>query len=249
MDSELKKKIEALLPKLGTGYEFSEKEKELLRSYSGKGGSKDTTDRGILDEYYTPDEICNYMYRLACRYGYKKGNVLEPSCATGNMIRPIYQRGDFNNIDAFEINKTSMEICKLLYPKVNLNNNYFETAFLEQPRFSTLAKKTWLENAPYDLVIGNPPYGSHVNRYSSYFKGKNHFKQVEMFFLWKGLELLKSGGLLVYISSLNFMQSGTLYQDVKDRVGEIASFLDAYRIPPVFENTGISTDIIILKKK
>lgn len=77
-DAELKKKIEALLPNLGTGYEFSEKEKELLRSYSGKGGSKDTTDRGILDEYYTPDEICNYMYR----YGYKKGNVLEPSCAT-----------------------------------------------------------------------------------------------------------------------------------------------------------------------
>lgn len=38
-DAELKKKIEALLPNLGTGYEFSEKEKELLRSYSGKGGS------------------------------------------------------------------------------------------------------------------------------------------------------------------------------------------------------------------
>ena len=189
------------------------------------------------------------MYQLAVRYGYTAGKVLEPSCATGNCIRPIYERNDYTHIDAFEINQTSREICKKLYPNVTIYENYFETAFLEQPRFSTKAKKTWLPNAPYDLVIGNPPYGKHVNRFSSYFGGKDHFEQIEMFFMVKALELLRSGGLLVYITSTNFMSTGNKYQAVKDRIGEMADFVDAYRLPKVFAATDICTDIIVLRKK
>ena len=228
---------------------LTEEEKAKLRSYSGKGGSKDTTERGILDEYYTPDYVCEFMYQLAVRYGYTAGKVLEPSCATGNCIRPIYERNDYTHIDAFEINQTSREICKKLYPYVKIYENYFETAFLEPPRYTFKAKKTWLENAPYDLIIGNPPYGKHVNRYSSYFKGKDRFAQVEMFFMYKCLELLRSGGLLVFITSINFMSTGSAYQEAKNRIGEIAELVDAYRLPKVFEKTDICTDIIVLRKK
>lgn len=226
-----------------------ETEKEKLREYSGNGGKKGTTERGILDEYYTPDYVCEFMYGLAVKHGYESGKVLEPSCATGNIIRPIYERNDYTHIDAFEINQTSRDICKKLYPNVNIHENYFETAFLEPPRFSTKAKKTWLQNAPYDLVIGNPPYGKHVNRYSSYFSGKDKFAQVEMFFMYKSLDLLRKGGLLVFITSTNFMSTGNAYQGAKDRIGEIAELVDAYRLPKVFEKTDICTDIIVLRKK
>lgn len=217
--------------------------------YSGNGGRKDTTERGILDEYYTPDYVCEFMYALAVKYGYKAGKVLEPSCATGNIIRPIYERNDYTHIDAFEINQTSRDICKKLFPNVTIYDNYFETAFLEPPRFSTKAKRTWLKNAPYDLIVGNPPYGKHVNRYSSYFSGKDKFTQIEMFFMFKGLQLLRPGGLLVFITSTNFMSTGNAYQQAKERIGEIADLVDAYRLPKVFERTDICTDIIVLRKK
>jgi hypothetical protein len=217
--------------------------------YTGNGGRKGTTERGILDEYYTPDYVCEFMYDLAVKYGYKAGKVLEPSCATGNIIRPIYERNDYTHIDAFEINQTSRDICKKLFPNVTIYENYFETAFLEPPRFSTKAKRTWLKNAPYDLIVGNPPYGKHVNRYSSYFSGKDRFAQVEMFFMFKCLQLLRSGGLLIFITSTNFMSTGNAYQQVKERIGEIADLVDAYRLPKVFERTDICTDIIVLRKK
>ncbi len=217
--------------------------------YTGNGGRKGTTERGILDEYYTPDFVCEFMYALAVKYGYKAGKVLEPSCATGNIIRPIYERNDYTHIDAFEINKTSRDICQKLFPNVKIYDNYFETAFLEPPRYSTKAKRPWLKNAPYDLVIGNPPYGKHVNRYSSYFSGKDKFAQIEMFFMYKCLDLLRSGGLLVFITSTNFMSTGNAYQGAKERIGEIADLVDAYRLPKVFERTDICTDIIVLRKK
>ena len=218
-------------------------------TYTGKGGEKGSSDRGVLYEYFTPDYVCEFMYQLAVKYGYTCGKVLEPSCGSGNCIKPIYERKDYTHIDAFETNAEAANACKERFPHVNIYNNYFETAFLEQPRFSTPAKKTWLPNAPYDLVIGNPPYGKATNRYSSYFKGKDRFAQLEMFFMYKSLELLKSGGLLEFITSINFMSTGSAYQDAKDRIGEIADLVDAYRLPKVFEKTDICTDIIVLRKK
>lgn len=217
--------------------------------YQGKGGEKGSSDRGVLYEYFTPDYVCEFMYQLAVKYGYTCGKVLEPSCGSGNCIKPIYERKDYTHIDAFETNAEAAKACKERFPHVNIYNNYFETAFLEQPRFSTPAKKTWLPNAPYDLVIGNPPYGKATNRYSSYFRGKDRFAQLEMFFMYKSLQLLKSGGLLVFITSMNFMSTGSAYQDAKDRIGEIADLVDAYRLPKVFEKTDICTDIIVLRKK
>jgi len=45
------------------------------------------------------------------------------------------------------------------------------------------------------------------------------------------------------------MSTGTAYQQAKDRIGEMAELVDAYRLPKVFANTDICTDIIVLRKK
>jgi type I restriction-modification system DNA methylase subunit len=228
---------------------YTDFEKDILRQYQGKGGDKTSRDAGILYEFYTPDWVCSLMYRLAKKYGYSKGKILEPSAATGNMLRPYIENNDFQSIDAFEIDDKSYRICKALYPQVNIYQQYFETAFLQPPRYNSNAKQTWLKNAPYDLVTGNPPYCPHKNKYSGYFTGKDNFRQAEMFFMYEGLKLLKKGGLLVFITNINLISTGSAYQDVKDRIGELADLLDAYRLPPVFGDTAICTDIIILKRK
>jgi len=175
----------------------------LLSQYEGKGGmgSKGEKGEGLLYEFYTPEYIVEQMWALANFHGFTKGNVLEPSFATGRFFK--YAPKDCP-ITGFEIDPISFRIAQLLYPKAQLYNQYFETAFLNAPRFtSRIAAKefTWLNDYPFSLVIGNPPYGKHKNLYSSYFPNPK-MAQLELFFIYYGLKLLKPGGLPVSYTHL-----------------------------------------------
>jgi hypothetical protein len=131
------------------------------------------------------------MWELAFKYGHEKaGTVLEPSIATGRMIDPA---PDKSLVYGFEINQISARICQLSYPEIHLHTGYFETAFLQPSRFTSKLKgeqTTWLEGYPFSLVIGNPPYGKHKNKYSAYFTSPK-MQQIELFFMYYGLKLLK----------------------------------------------------------
>jgi type I restriction-modification system DNA methylase subunit len=203
----------------------------------------------VLYEFFTPEYIVELMWELAYKYGYDKtGSILEPSIATGRLIAPA---PDKSKITAFEINPTSARICQITYPEAKIHTGYFETAFLQEPRFTSKLKGeqiTWLDDYPFSLVIGNPPYGKHKNKYSSYFTNPK-MQQIELFFMYYGLKLLKSDGLLVYITSSNFLRNGISYNSEKESIGKIAELIDAYRLPPVFRFSEVPTDIIVLRKK
>lgn len=231
-------------------------EKKQLQQYEGMGGrikegAKSSADGGDnpLYEFYTPQYIANAMYEIARKYGYiDTHKVLEPSCATGRLIEPCKKP---QNVTAFELTEASCRIAKLIYPKATIYNQYFETAFLQPPKYRTRITgkiPTWLKDYPFDLVVGNPPYGKYVGFYSSYFS-KPKMPQVEQFFIYYGLKLLKKDGLLVYLISQNFMRNGNSYTKVKDEIGKLADLIDAYRLPPVFKTSDVPTDIIVLRKK
>ena len=74
-------------------------------------------------------------------------------------------------------------------------------------------------------------------------------KQIEMFFMHQSLLLLKPGGLLVFITGSNFMRNDKTYSREKEMIGKYAEFVDAYRMPKVFKNTGVPTDILIFRRK
>jgi len=220
-----------------------------IQGYEGAGGlgSKGASGVGVLYEFFTPDYICELMYELAVRYGYDEGTVLEPSIATGRIIRPI---PDKSKVSGFEINTTSARICEITYPEVKVYRGYFETAFLEAPRYTKRIKSdqlSWLPGYPFSLVIGNPPYGKYKNKYSSYFPAPR-MHQIELFFMYYGLRLLKPGGLLIYLTSSNFLRNGISYNQEKDEIGKLATLIDAYRLPPVFKSSQVPTDILVLKR-
>lgn len=222
----------------------------LLKQYEGSGGqgSKGATGEGVLYEYYTPDIVCELMWKLAFRYGYKpSGTVLEPSLGTGNLLK---YAPDKSKCYGFEINPIAKRIAEIIYPEAKIYNGYFETAFLQEPRYTSRLKDklTWLTGAPFSLVIGNPPFGKYKNKYSSYFtRPKMH--QIELFFMYQGLQLLRPGGLLVYITGSNFLRNGITYQGEKLELEKLAELMDAYRLPPVFKFSKVPTDIIVLKRK
>lgn len=249
---ELNRKIETLIREKDSRMEsFSQDDLALIQQYEGSGGqgSKGATGEGLLYEFFTPDYIVNLMWELAYRHGFEKtGSILEPSVATGRLLRPAPDKG---NCTAFEINAVSARICQILYPGCTVYNNYFETAFLEPDRFTRRVKPdklTWLKDYPFSLVIGNPPYGKYKNKFSSYFP-RPAMHQIELFFVYYGLQLLAPGGLLVYLISSNFLRNGISYNNEKEEIGKTADLVDAYRLPPVFRFSEVPVDIIVLRKK
>lgn len=232
------------------GESYTTEEKDFISQYSGSGGlaSKGAeANEGLLYEFYTPLWLCEQMWKLANHCGYDGGTVLEPSVATGNLI---HHAPDYSKCVGFETNPASARICEILHPGCKVHTGYFETAFLEPPRFTSKlkGKTTWLKEYPFSLVIGNPPYGRYRNLYSSYFD-RRFFKQVEIFFIYQGLQMLKPEGLMVYVLSSNFLRTGDKYDEAKKEIEKIADFVDAYRLPTVFKYSEVPTDIMVLRKK
>ena len=85
----------------------------------------------------------------------------------------------------------------------------------------------------------------------SYSKSNNYIE----YFITRGLDLLESGGLLIYIIGTEVAAGGTPFLQqpmsaVKKIIAEKSELLDAYRLPNgLFETTDVVTDIIVLKKK
>lgn len=205
------------------------------------------TGKGLLYEFFTPQEVSDKMLALAQHYGFKGGKVLEPAAGNGRLLKHLKD----SEITAFEINPKNYEDLKKQFPNAKIYNFNFEKAFLKEPRYNSLidskATKTWLKDYPFDLVLANPPYGKFSGMYSSYFKFKG---QVEHFFILQTLYLLKSGGIGVYLVPSSFLRNGITYNNIKKTIFEIASLTDAYRLPSnIFKDTQIGTDIIVLTKK
>lgn len=232
---------------------YTQEDIAYLQQYEGMGaqgrkGRREAVGEGVLYEFYTPPFVVNLMWELARHYGYTKGSVLDPAIGTGRMLQPLT---DFKGCVGFEPNPVSARIAEICCPEASIYNYYFETAFMDYPRFSSTLKKplTWLPEYPFDLVIGNPPFGIYKNYYSSYFPEAKKLKQMEIFFMYKSLQMLKANGLLVFITGSNFLRNGDTYNVAKKELSKLCDLLDAYRLPPVFESSEVPTDIIVLKRK
>jgi len=146
-------------------------------------------------------------------------------------------------------NPISARIAEVCYPEATIHQGYFETAFLNRDRFTRrlpLGKITWLKAYPFRLSSATPVW-QYTNKYSSYFPSPK-MPQIEQFFMYYGLQLLKPGGLLLYLTSSNFLRNGITYNKAKDEIGKLAELIDAYRLPPVFRFSEVPTDILILKE-
>lgn len=235
--------VEAILGK----EQYTDEDKYILEKYEGLGSQTATgvIDKGLLHQFYTPYIIAKKMWDLAFVYGVPKENpiVIEPSMGTGRFFK---YAPEGSTCIGFDPDKKNVEIAKILYPNITVYEQEFETAFLEAPRYNRMAKKSWLPEA--DLCIGNPPYGDYMGYYKSYMP--SIFKRFEFLFIYLGLKTLKPGGLLVFIVSQNFMNNGAMYNGMKAKILETATFVDAIRLPNgIFSSTDVGTDIVIFRKK
>lgn len=257
---EVNRAIERLLDSKGDNREdYTSEEIEFMSYYSGYGGLEKQGKfevselKGLLYEYFTPDAVVQKMWGLAYKYGYgtvSDNSVFEPSTGIGAFIKyaPAGVRVAGN-----EINKYSAKICSILYPQAQITLQPFEKNFIK----SNLSIKYDIENLPkYSLIIGNPPYGKLESKYIAMGEDKATFAQnwIE-YFIVRGLDLLYKDGLLIYIVGAEQKNGGTLFLDsgmskVKQMIFDKANLVDAYRLPVnIFERTGVSSEILVFKKR
>lgn len=222
--------------------EITEEDKAILAQYEGAGGldEKDRSNSGVLNEFYTPRNLVAKAWEIADNYAPNAVSVLEPSSGTGRFAdgRPN------NTFTMHEKDEVSARINKILHPNANIIEGAFQKQFFdENERF----KKIGYQLPKYDLVIGNPPYGTYNDKYKGLGEGKD-FDRYEEYFIQKGLESLKDeNSLLVFVVPSGFLR--TVADKPKTAIALTGELIDAYRLPEgTFPTTQVGTDIIVLKK-
>ena len=248
---EINELIRSLIKKNGAERnKYSPQELQLLEYYEGSGGLAKEGEAGarLLDQFFTPNEIIKKMWGLAFKHGFtfKDANILEPSVGSGRFLKFIPEN-EIDNVVTFEVDETAHTICKLLFPKFTHHLDSFESVFFNGKRHVGLAG---IEKF-YDLVIGNPPYREYVSKYSPLGEreatGASTFDQ---YFIMRGVDVLKPGGLLIFIIPSSFMNNKAKYNGFKEKLAEKADLLEAFRLPSgIFGTTDVTTDILVLIKK
>jgi hypothetical protein len=248
---EINKAIEELVQNIPAD-KLTPEEKGFIGYFAGYGGLEKygATGKGLLYEYFTPSVIAKKMWGLAYKYGFKGGHVLEPSCGIGEFIKYAPEQ---NMVTGFEINEVSANICRILFPMANIQSKYFETLFIKN---NNTIKDNLQGVKKYQLIIGNPPYGTMGGIYAgmgekAHTKANNYIE----YFISRGLDLLERDGLLIYIIGTEVSAGGKPFLQqpmtpVKKSIMQKAELLDAYRLPNgVFETTDVLTDIVVFRKK
>ena len=187
-----------------------------------------------LTAFYTPPVVIKSMYEALDRLGYAKGTILEPSCGTGNFFGLLPESMGASRLYGVEIDPLTGEIAKQLYQRASIAVEGFE--------------KTNLPDDHFDVVIGNVPFGEiRVNdsRYNA------HKFLIHDYFFAKALDKVRSGGVVVFITSKGTMDKAS--PEVRKYIAQRAELLAAVRLPDnTFKanaGTEVTSDILFLQKR
>lgn len=187
-----------------------------------------------LTAFYTPPIVIRAMYKALENMGFKNGNILEPSCGTGNFLGMVPETLKTSNLYGIELDSISGRIARQLYQKSSIAIEGYE--------------KTELPDSFFDVAIGNVPFGDFKLNDKRY--DRNNFLIHDYFFA-KTLDKVRPGGIVAFITS-----KGTLDQEnptVRKYIAQRAELLGAIRLPnSTFKNnagTEVTSDIIFLQKR
>ena len=225
-------------------------EQKVLAGYSGWGGltssftdpqknsklkellTDDEYNRAkasIRDAYFTPPDIVRAIWKGVSSLGFKGGKVLDPSMGTGNfygcMPRDMMQASSLHGI---ELDSLSSRFAKMLYPSAHVENTGFQNAHVADNYF--------------DLVISNVPFAQEkIGKYA-----------VHNFFFVNGIDKVRPGGLMVFITSQGSLTSSGDAAAMRSYLSSKADFIGGFKLPSgVFKGTGtdVATDVLVFQRR
>ncbi len=188
----------------------------------------------VLSAFYTPPVVIDTIYEGLRNLGFKRGNVLEPSCGVGNFFGMIPDDLRDANLFGVELDSISGRIAKQLYPDAKIAvKGYEDTNF---------------KNGFFDVAVGNVPFGQFKVNDKEYNKLNYN---IHDYFFAKTLDKVRPGGVVAFITS-----KGTLDKqnpEVRKYIAQRAELLGAIRLPndtfTANAGTKATSDIIFLQKR
>ena len=187
-----------------------------------------------LTAFYTPPVVIRAMYGALDRLGFSQGNILEPSCGTGNFFGLLPESMQNSKLHGVEIDSLTGRIAKQLYQKANIAIEGFE--------------KTNLPDDHFDVVLGNVPFGE-IRVNDSRYNAQKFL--IHDYFFAKALDKVRAGGVVMFITSKGTMDKAG--PEVRKYIAQRAELLGAIRLPDnTFKanaGTEVTSDILILQKR
>ena len=194
----------------------------------------DAARASTLNAHYTAPVVVSAIYEAVQRLGFTHGRVLEPALGIGHFFGLMPEEMSARSrLTGIEVDSLTASIARKLYPDADIRGQGFEAAAL-------------VENS-FDLAISNVPFGDY-KLHDPQLNEQNFL--VHDYFFAKGIQKVRDGGLLVFISSKGTLDKANSH--LRDYLHERADFIGAIRLPnTAFKqnaNTEVTTDIVFFRK-
>ena len=188
----------------------------------------------VNNAFYTSPEIAMCINSALVQFGFRGGNVLEPSMGIGNFFGSMPAPMQRSKLYGVELDSISGRIAKQLYQNANISITGFENT-------------TYPDNF-FDVVVGNVPFGDYKVFDPKY--NKYNFR-IHDYFLAKALDQVRPGGMVAVITTKGTLDKAN--PTIRKYMAERAELVGAIRLPNTAfkDNAGteVTADILFLQKR
>ncbi|WP_333615423.1 helicase-related protein, partial [Bacteroides pyogenes] len=201
----------------------------------------------VLTSFYTDTRIVAAIADALTSVDVPIRRCLDPSAGMGAFAETFAKKA--STVDAMEKDLLTARISQALHPYGQGN------IFVRQDPFEAIGELE--DKDKYDLVTSNIPFGDFMVYDREYSKGKDILRRestraIHNYFFVKGLDTLKEGGLLAFITSQGVLDSPKNVA-IRRYLMQNSRLVSAIRLPSGMfsENAGteVGSDLIVLQKQ
>lgn len=203
----------------------------------------------VLTAFYTPQDIVSVLASELGNHGIVPSRFLDPSSGTGVFVDAFQQQFSGQKLPhpdvvCYEKDLLTGKILSHLHPEAKVEITGYENSGLH-----------YLNH--FDLAASNIPFGDMAVFDPSFTKSKNLVRQqaaksLHNYFFLKGLDNLRAGGIMAYITSQGVLDSQA-NQEIRHQLMQQSRLVSAIRLPNNLFTDGAGTevgsDLIILQKR
>ena len=203
----------------------------------------DSLKSSVLTAFYTPEAVTETLADVLHDYNVRPHRLLEPSAGHGAFVEAFARHNPDAEVMAFEKDLLTGKILAHLHPDKSVRAEGFER--IEKPF-----------NGYFDVAVSNIPFGD-VAVFDPAFSNSESAgrraasKAVHNYFFLKGLDAVRDGGVVAFITSQGVMNSPR-NEAVRLEMLKEAHLVSAIRLPNnLFTDhagTEVGSDLIVLQK-
>lgn len=196
----------------------------------------------VLTAFYTPNVVPQTLFNTLKEKGIQPTSLYEPSSGAGVFVTEAAKAfPSLEKVTAVEKDLLSVRVLTALGSSIPVPVSVQVKGFEE-----TSAE----ENGSYDLIVSNIPF-SNFKVYDETLKTVNLTDKIHNYFFGKGLQKIKEGGLLAFITTDAFLNNPS-NSSAKDYVFQNSKFISLNVLPDNLMkdtgNTEAPSHLIIVQK-